>query len=57
MTPEPSNGECSYHKRARTYTLDAYHLEGVGVFDEIINQLPADEAQTLATAIPPSRTS
>jgi len=45
-------GEWSDDNRARTYTLDAYDAEGVEVFVELINQLPADEAEAPATAIP-----
>jgi NAD(P)-dependent dehydrogenase (short-subunit alcohol dehydrogenase family) len=37
---------------ARTYTLDAYDPEGVDLSVELINQLPANEAEALATAIP-----
>jgi NAD(P)-dependent dehydrogenase (short-subunit alcohol dehydrogenase family) len=44
--------EWSDDTRARTYTLDAYDPEGAEVFAELINQLPADEAEALATAIP-----
>jgi NAD(P)-dependent dehydrogenase (short-subunit alcohol dehydrogenase family) len=43
-------GEWSADNRARTYTLDAYDPEGVEVFVEPCNQLPADEAEELATA-------
>jgi NAD(P)-dependent dehydrogenase (short-subunit alcohol dehydrogenase family) len=45
-------GEWSDDNRARTYTLDAYDPEGVEVFDELMNQIPAHEAEALATAIP-----
>jgi NAD(P)-dependent dehydrogenase (short-subunit alcohol dehydrogenase family) len=38
--------------RARTYTLDRYDPEGVEVSVELINQWPANAAETLATAIP-----
>jgi NAD(P)-dependent dehydrogenase (short-subunit alcohol dehydrogenase family) len=44
--------EWSDDNRPRTYTLDAYEPEGVEVFVELINQLPADEAGALDTAIP-----
>jgi NAD(P)-dependent dehydrogenase (short-subunit alcohol dehydrogenase family) len=40
-------GEWSEDNRARTYTLDAYDPEGDGVFVELVNQLPPDEAETL----------
>jgi short-subunit dehydrogenase len=42
-------GEWSDDDRARTYTLDAYDPE---VFVELVNQLPADEAEALVTAVP-----
>jgi NAD(P)-dependent dehydrogenase (short-subunit alcohol dehydrogenase family) len=45
-------GEWSDDDRARTYTLDAYDPEGAEVFVELVNQLPADEAEALATANP-----
>jgi len=44
----PLYGEWSDDDRARTYTLDAYDPEGVEVFVELINQLPADEVETPA---------
>jgi NAD(P)-dependent dehydrogenase (short-subunit alcohol dehydrogenase family) len=40
------------HKRARTYTLDAYVPEGVEVFLEPVDQLPADKGEAVATATP-----
>jgi hypothetical protein len=45
-------GEWSDDDRARTYTLDAYDPKGVEVLGELSSQLPADEAQTPAAALP-----
>jgi NAD(P)-dependent dehydrogenase (short-subunit alcohol dehydrogenase family) len=45
-------GEWSEGEHARTYTLEAYDPEGVELLVDLVNQLPTDEIEALATATP-----